>query len=213
MKPLRLISVVVAVTMLGVLAIEILRAREPHYQWRALSDWIEDGRLAFNTAIRRNYVSAKFLETDHDFQVASHAVKEIGPDAIPLLISWAQAEDSPLESSVLAWYRRDPFFGSEIESADYYHTKAYFGFMLVGDKGKSAWPLLIEWTHAPDPKRRLWALECLLASKPDKETIMPVLERLSHDQDQAIQSRASSQKIILFPQDQKVGSLLSGVPY
>jgi len=51
MKRIRLVSILVAVIMLGGLAIVIHRAREPRYQGRTLSQWIKNGEsLTINTA-------------------------------------------------------------------------------------------------------------------------------------------------------------------
>src|ERR1700730_7870815 len=94
MKRIRLIGIVVAVILLGGLAIAIYRAREPRYQGRTLSEWIRDGASALNT-FRMNPTANPFHpETDPDWQAASHAVKEIGPDAIPFLLKWVEAKDS-----------------------------------------------------------------------------------------------------------------------
>ena len=40
MKRLRIISIVVAVLFPGILAIAILRAREPRYEGRTLTEWV-----------------------------------------------------------------------------------------------------------------------------------------------------------------------------
>ena len=48
MKRIHLISIVVAVIVLGGLAFAIFRAREPRYQGRALSEWIGDAEVTYD---------------------------------------------------------------------------------------------------------------------------------------------------------------------
>ena len=61
MKRIRLICFLVAVIVLGGLAFAIFRAREPRYEGRTLTEWIEG--------------ADKETKSEAELQAASHAVK------------------------------------------------------------------------------------------------------------------------------------------
>jgi hypothetical protein len=202
MKRIRLISLVVAVIVFGGLTAAIFRAREPCYQGRTLTEWIRDGATALNAFRTKPDADAFHPETDPDWRAASHAVKQIGPDAIPHLLKWARAKDSVPKEKLIAWFRKHPSFYRSfgITTAHEQNEMAQLGFWLLGSESKPAWPVLIDWTHSTEQDRRLLAFVCLIASKPDNETLMPVLLRIIHDPDKRVQFTASQVCVWMNPQ-------------
>lgn len=200
-KLMRLIGVAVVVVLFCGLAASIyLRLREPRYEGRTLTEWVYSDRSAF---FQEPYPYAFHPETDPVWEAAGHAVKQMAPDAIPLLLKWVQAEDSPLKSKVNDWLYKIPYIHAKIKDEDDYHFLACRGFWLLGSEAKPAWPILIRWTDPTDPDRarRHWALRCLVQSRPDKETLLPVLLRLIHDPDQSLKENASRTLHYLYPRD------------
>ncbi len=212
MKRLRLISIVVAVILVGGLAIAIYRDREPRYRGRILTEWIQDGEDAYVRFLSRRKDAHETLETETDWQDASRAVKQMAPDVIPVLSKWVQMKNSPPKRELIDWLNRHPIFHFQIPSAEDSHTTAYFGYMLLGSESKPAWPVLIQWTYSTDPERRFWALICLAASKPDKETLVPVLTRLIHAPDKGLQRAASDVFHVQFPQDAEAAGVYRMFP-
>ncbi len=199
-RPIHIVVVLVVVLVLGCMSLAIFRAREPRYQGRTLSEWISDGAGALGTFRAKPNADRFHPETDPDWQVASHAVKQMAPDAIPFLLRWVEAKDPPLKVTVIDWLNHHLSFHMSARSASGDHDVAQLGFWLLGSESKPAWPVLINWTHSTEPDRRLLAFVCLTASKPDQETLMPVLLRMIHDPNKEVQFTASQVCVYMNPQ-------------
>ncbi len=130
MKRIRLIVIVVAVVVLGNLSIFILRAREPRYQGRTLTEWIES--------------AANNPDSDPERHEAENAIKQMSSDAIPWLLKWAQVRDSLPKAKLIDWLDRHPSLHVQIKGAGYYNYLAAFGFQLLGNEAKPAWPVLVK---------------------------------------------------------------------
>jgi hypothetical protein len=192
MKRARLITLLFALLVLGFLAIAVFRSREPSYQGRSLTEWIGVGGSAYIRFIdRHHYDERRLLPDDPAWQTACHAVKQMAPQAIPLLLKWAQAQDSPLKRKAAIWLNAHPSLHLHVRTSREYHALARQAFGMLENDAKSAWPTLIQLTFSPDPDRRLSAAMCLFNSRADQEKLVPVLLRLLHDPDTAVQRIAA----------------------
>lgn len=191
MKNIRLISIAVAVILLGTLATAIFRDREPCYQGRSLTEWLGDGKLAYDKFMGEPDADSGKLESDPDWQCVRHAFKQMAPEAIPFLLAWAQETDSPCKVRIIIFFEEHPHCHIKIQPAEDRNDAAQLGFMLLGDEAKPAWPVLTRWIYDADRQHRLCALACLARSKPDKQTIVPVLLHLVHDPDNIVKLAAS----------------------
>jgi hypothetical protein len=198
MKRIRLISIVVAVILLGGLAIAVYRDKEPRYQGRTLTEWF--------------HIAESASETDRDWQNASHAVKQMAPEAIPLLLKDVQAKDSAFKGKMIYWLRENPVINFKIKSADDRRRTVALGFKLLGNEARPVWPVLIQWSFGTNRVDRFWALEFLVQSRPDKETLLPVLIRLIHDQDPSARFHAASICAWLYPQDAEANGVYKMIP-
>src|SRR5581483_5885513 len=176
MKRLRLI-VLVLVLVLGCLAIACFRAREPRYQGRTLSEWIESTRHC--------------SETEPQWQNASHAVKQMASNAIPILLDWVRSEDSPQKAKDIYWINENAPFHFHVRRASERRDAASTGFSLLGSDAKPAWPALVDLTFSRIPELRYDAFWCLVFSEADNATLLPVLTRLVHDPDGVVQKTAA----------------------
>jgi|SRR5581483_857434 len=198
MKRIRLIVMVVVVMVIGVVAIACFRAREPRYQGRTLWEWIQ---------------AEGYSEQDNaGTRKARHAIKQMAPDAIPVFLKWAQAKDTPFKLKMMIWSSRYPVLHLNPYLAEEYHIMALHGFKVLGSDAKPAWPVLIQWTSAPDADRRVMGLGCLAESKPDKETLLPVLLRLIHDPDKRVQSYSAYILHYNFTQDAEASGVYKLFP-
>ncbi len=205
MKRLHLVIVLVLAVVLGCLAALILSSREPRYQGRTLSAWIEDARPGF--------YSSRLRKTNLVWQDSRRAAKQMAPDAIPFLLKWVQAKDSPEKTKLRLWLLQHPFLHLRITDDDQRHKRAMIGFWLLEGEGKPAWPVLIQWTEAADPERRFWAFDCLIESQADKETILPVLARLSRDPDTLIHDYAARQFRRRYPLEAAAAGVYNPPPH
>jgi len=183
-KRMRLIGIAFAALVVCGVVIAISGAREPCYQDRPISDWME---------VARPHQEVYFdPQTDAAWQSTSDAVKQMGQDAIPFLLKWAQAHQSPLEEKLCYGLNKYLHFRLPTRWELWNRNMmAISGFTMLGNEAKPAWPRLIRLTYDAEWERRYVALWCLFGSRPDKETFLPVLLRLSHDPNQRIQQHAS----------------------
>jgi hypothetical protein len=200
MKRIRLISIVAVVIVFGGLAVAIFRAREPRYEGRTLTQWIKDGESAYEQFINNPNVDPLHPEIDPAWRAANHALKHMSPEAIPLLLKWVQMKDSPSTSRTIAWLDNNLSFDL-IGPALNRRLIAVAGFRLLGSEARPAWPALIQLTQSTAHQVRLTAFFCLTETKPDKETLVPVLLRLIHDPNVGIQFAVSHEFFDRYPQD------------
>jgi hypothetical protein len=163
----------------GVL-IYLLTPKEPRYQDRTLSQWLTDFAA-----------TSPGSQPDPKREAAANAVYQIGTNANPWLLKWASGKESKVKRALKEWINSHTPFHLDIQSDLLPIQKGSYGFGLLHEKAKPAYPALIQWTFDKDPRLRLVGLTCLNSSKPDKEIILPVLRRLVKDPDERVQFGAS----------------------
>lgn len=204
MKRRFIVIVLVLVVVLGSLVFAFVSDREPRYEGRTLSDWIENARPQFYAHGSR--------ETNLVWQNSRLAVKQMRPKAIPFLLNWIRAKDSPLKTKLTLWLRKHPFLRLRITDDDQLHKRAMIGFALLEDEGRPAWPVLSQWTESADSERRFWAFDCLIESQADKETLLPVLKRLSHDPATLVHDYAARQFRMRYPGEATAAGIVNPPP-
>ena len=148
--------IVIGVVFVVIVALVILISSgrgEPRYQGRALSDWIEDARIA-------EWKSSNG-HLDPKWQAASNAVYHIGINALPTLVKWAFAKDSKPMAAFVERVGSHVNLGRWFRDAAVWQTVAVKGFELLGDKVESAWPMIVQHTYSQDAKERWLALNWL----------------------------------------------------
>ena len=147
MKCKRLIGLTITFVAIGLLAIAIFHERYPRYEGRTLSEWIGD---VGPSGITIGPV-APFARR---VPAARHAIKQMAPDAIPVLLEWAQAKDSMLRAEICELINGKPPFHFDIKSSFNYNEMAWRGFSLLGNEAKTAWPALVRLTNDKDWEHR-----------------------------------------------------------
>ena len=73
------------------------------------------------------------------------AVRQIGTNAIPILLQWISAKDGPLKQKMVTWISRHPRVPFRIESDVDKSMMAVSGFRILGkSQAGSAVPALVE---------------------------------------------------------------------
>jgi HEAT repeat protein len=103
----------------------ILANSEPQYHGAALSKWLQ--------------LYSDNVDAEQQRREAAEAVRQIGPKAIPVLLKWAAATDSPLKQKVEQWADKLEVDVNFTDAEDY-HQRAVSGFSLLGPQGKTAIP-------------------------------------------------------------------------
>jgi len=107
--------------------------REPVYEGKPLSYWLSDFWPNASKA------------TPHKLQHDRIAVRDIGTNAIPILLEWIAARDGPLKKRMVTWISQHPRVPFRILSSIDKNMLACSGFSILGtNQAASAVPSLVE---------------------------------------------------------------------
>jgi hypothetical protein len=123
-----ILLVVVLIAGLGGVAWQVSRPREPVYQGKPLSFWVGSCESAMNGSVA--------------YRQAEEAIRQIGTNAIPTLLLWLRANDSPLTSEVFELATRQHFIKVRHTSAYRRNGQAQDVFRRLGTSAKAAVPEL-----------------------------------------------------------------------
>lgn len=109
------------------------RDREPVYQGKTLTYWLSD------------FLPGPPHQTPEKVEQNKFAVRQIGTNAIPILLQWISTEDRPLKKKMVTWIARNSWFPFRLESEADKNMLAVSGFSILGkSQAGSAVPALIE---------------------------------------------------------------------
>jgi HEAT repeat protein len=114
--------------MMGGITWLALQPKEPVYQGRRLSGWLTDAWDGRDADTKR---------------IAIDAIRKIGTNALPPLISMMQTRDSPLKLKIIRLAGKQTFFKYQVEQADL-HLRAAYGCSILQAEAKPAIPALME---------------------------------------------------------------------
>jgi hypothetical protein len=178
MKRLRIIIMVVMILLVGWLVVHDFRNRDPQYEGRTLSEWLED----YQDSTRADTMPGRF-------EASTNALKHIGTNAIPTLLRWAAAKDIPGVIRAEGFIHSLGWENFHISNSLDKHSFAYCGFQILGQGAMSATPALVKLARTGPETFRLDAAACLIMIEPDKEKILPVLNELLEDPNEAFAAR------------------------
>ncbi|MDB6122823.1 MAG: hypothetical protein JWQ71_1816, partial [Pedosphaera sp.] len=106
MKRLRLILIIVALLVVGWLVFRPARPKEPSYQGKRLTEWLE--YLDQSSFGPRTYpsFSRRQSATTEEYKTAKRAIQSIGTNAIPTLLRIMADRDSPVAIQLEHWVHR-----------------------------------------------------------------------------------------------------------
>src|SRR5438128_866452 len=162
MKRLYATALVVLLAVITVAVFFALRPREPVYEGRRLSQWLDQ-------------YEASFLAQDQTKEQARSAISRIGTNALPALLWMVSAEDSALKQKLLTLAEKQSMVLLRMRRDDFYHAKASFGFAALGPIAKPAVPSLIVLLSDKGPKVRAAAANALAGIGPEAEDAVPAL--------------------------------------
>ncbi len=107
---------------------KILKHREPSYQGRALSNWLNQLSESRIPLTAPNAERRKLAENE-----ARNAVRNIGTNAFPILMKMVTVEDSALKVRINQLTRKQSLIKFHLKTANDYHTMALAGFDALRD--------------------------------------------------------------------------------
>lgn len=137
------------------------RTREPKYQGKSLSQWVD------------GYVQS--LRDGETTKQTDEAVRYFGTNAIPTLLRKLQAKESPFTEKLVALAQKQKLIKVPYVRASNRNFGAYLGFMALGPEAKNAVPTLIE-LFDKNINQQQWAIADILGSiGPDARSAIPSL--------------------------------------
>lgn len=175
MKRGRIIVLCVAATIVvAVVGNYAFRPREPVYQGRQFSEWLDQ------------YYESRVAQNRANQDQAESALRSIGTNALPPLLRMVAGKDSALKRKLLALLAKQSFVSLRIRDGDYYHSRASFGFAALGPIAKPAVPELILLLSDTDRGVQAAAANALAGIGPEAEDAVPSLLRCLDDRNNGI---------------------------
>lgn len=119
------VFVLFGVLALGLLSWGWLRFREPIYQGRRLSSWLEE--------LGRSWPG-------QGSEQSAQAIREIGTNALPHIINAIKANDPPIKVKLVGLLRRQNLIKFQFRMADEKRDRAYKALLVLRSEAKSAIP-------------------------------------------------------------------------
>jgi hypothetical protein len=198
MKRLRLIASIVIVLLAGWLALYLFQNREPRYQGRMLTEWLDDYRLA--------------LASQTETETSRRAVKRIGTNAIPFYLKELCARDSALDQRMKTWLRRQSLIRFNFKDAWQHRLQGLEGFVILEKDALCAVPALEELARDPDSDIRYNALSALGVINPKRDVMLPILLQCIHDPIANIRELAAIRLHRLYPEEAEKAGVYKKFP-
>jgi hypothetical protein len=167
-KRVQIALAVLLVVIAGIIGWQVLRGREPVYEGKGLTVWLEE-----------------YLAADNPFPVteektatmgrAGIAIRHMGTNAVPFLMEMARAKDSVPKRLIEIIARHQSLIRWQLRTDHEKRQMAVFGFYALGSIGNEAIPALVTLLHDQDSDVRLSAADCLGNIGPEAKIAVPLL--------------------------------------
>jgi HEAT repeat protein len=107
----------------------LLHSTEPIYQGRSLTYWIEQ------------YRNTRGSESSRE---AADAVRNIGTNALPTLLTMLKTKDSAFRTALINWSAKQSFVNFDLKEASVPRFQAQLGYEILGPIAQSQIPQLIQ---------------------------------------------------------------------
>src|SRR5437016_2838851 len=151
-----------AILIAGALAIFALPPREPRYQGRSLTDWLND--LTAESMPHPPAITSEILAVRRDRAVA--AIRQMGTNTLPRLLAFLSADAKPSFARKKLEYllQKQSFIALRLPVIPDHHQQAIEAFRVLGPAAKPAIGKLAELLESGT---NYWSVECLKAIGPD----------------------------------------------
>ena len=168
---------VLLVILAGVIAWQVMRLREPVYQGKRLSVWLE--------------ILIKERMTGDYNDRGEQPIRHIGTNALPVLIEMLHAQDTRLKQLMVTWAEKQKLIRFHFKSAYQRRHEAVFGYEALGPLASAQVPSLIDTlTNDPSPRVRQAAVDALGGIGPEARLAAPALFRATKDTDGGVRNDA-----------------------
>jgi HEAT repeat protein len=165
---------VLFIALIAVLGGQVVPDREPVYQGRRLSDWLQEYAAGGNPF-------ADVEERAATLGRGRAAIGHMGTNALPFLLQMARAKDSPFKRFITAVARNQSLIRVHWRTDKEMHEMAVAGFYALGRIGKNAVPALIDLLRSTNNDVSRTARGCLGNIGPAAQAAVPVLVQFIND--------------------------------
>ena len=136
--PRRIFLLAIAALVIAAVGWHLYANREPSYQGKTLSEWLEEG----------------FPDGDYSRDMPIDglysAVRATGRKSIPTLLRMLQTKDSPIQLKLMELAEKQSFVQVHFTPAHTYRRRAAQAFMILGPEASEAFPELVRLLHDPE---------------------------------------------------------------
>jgi hypothetical protein len=158
--------------LLGLIAYELLRPREPIYYGKSMRAWLEQATAAGPMSVADTH--------------CVQALQQFGAASVPTLLEMVRVTNSPLKLARIKLLRAQSLIPVHLHTADEYHDMACFGFYALGPMGKEGVPDLITLLDGTNQDISAVAITCLGNIGPEANSAVPRLIRFINDPDRIV---------------------------
>jgi len=162
----------------------LIPSPEPQYEGRNLRSWL--------TRAETLWFGGAEARPGYDQNQVDHAVREMGTNALPALISMLESRDGAIKQHIISLGRVFPRWPFRPTPASENHVRALLGFKILGPIAEPAVPALTKLLHRGEGEIAVLASRALSRIGPAATNAVPALVRNLSDQDIAVRSVATN---------------------
>jgi hypothetical protein len=193
-KRVHIALAVLLVMLAGVIGWQMLHLREPIYQGKRLSSWLEAYKLYGVAGVETWQVRVEQQEADE-------AVRRIGTNALPTLLRMLRAKDSALKAKLMDLAQKQHFIHINYIPADELNYRACSAFGVLRAKAQSAVPAMIRiYEQNISPASQFYVSRALIAIGPDAtRTAIPAFLRGAANSNLLVRKSGRSRRSMMNP--------------
>jgi hypothetical protein len=181
--PRKTIGVLFALALMAVLAVVLLQSRQPEYQGKSLSTWLQDWDNSFSSP-GINFPWDRVAN-------AENAIGQMGSKAIPFLRKMLRTRDTDFREKMVAYCSKRPWIPIHFRPPAYrLQVRGLFGIRTLGPTAKAAVPELVTLLHSRDWTIRAWSAGDLGKIGPEASAAVPDLVKGLADKDEHVRAAA-----------------------
>jgi hypothetical protein len=184
LKRVQIALAVMLVILAGVIGWQGLRLREPVYQGRRLSDWLNVYRMY-------GFPGIETWQVRVEQQKADEAVRRTGTNGLPILLRMLRANDSALKVKCMELAKRQHLIRIKYIPAEELNYRACAAFGVLDAKAQKVVPGLIEIANQNRSRASRWyAIEALVMVGPPAQEAISLLSGWATNADGSVRSYA-----------------------
>ncbi|MDB6110700.1 MAG: domain containing protein [Pedosphaera sp.] len=195
---------VAALLVVGGLALHPARNREPRYQGRTLTEWLE--------AYHQSWSWQAATNAPPKLEASTYAVRQIGTDAIPFLLRKLTSKESSMEKHLKPWAKMQSLIQFRFTDHDHERWLGVNGFEILLVDARSAVPALVKLTKHPDGEVRTAALDCLGSINQMSDACLPIFIRAAHDPAKCVRAVSANILSKLYPEEAEKADVYKEFP-